>query len=68
MQLIKQVDLYNQSLSRRMVRLLRRETSFVPPHSGFTDRGSISSQGKYMNVPVSYHEVNIVLWALVSDV
>ena len=26
--------------------------------------GSILSQGKVMNVPVFYHEVKIVLWAL----
>ena len=30
--------------------------------------GSIPGQGKIMNVPVLYHEVNMVLWALLSNV
>ena len=36
------------------------------PSSG--DLGSIPSQGEIMNVPVFYHEVNMVLWALFCNV
>ena len=47
-------------LSGQMAQLLRRETScFEPLLSGFTR--AISGQGKIMNVPVFYHEVNMVL-------
>ena len=35
---------------------------------GFTDLGSIPGQNKIMNLPVYYHAVNTVLWALVSNV
>ena len=34
----------------------------------FTDLGSILVEGKIMNTPVFYHEVNMVLWALSSNV
>ena len=44
--------------------LLSRETSsFEPQRSGFT-----RVQGKIMNVPVFYHEVNMVLWTLFANV
>ena len=50
-----------------MAQLLHRETScFEPSHSGFTDLGSIPGEGKITNVQVFYHEVNMVLWALVT--
>ena len=51
-----------------MAQLLRRGTScFDPPRNyGYTDMGSISSQGKTMNV--FYHEVNMVLWPLFSNI
>ena len=49
----------------QMIQLLRRETScFEPPYSGFRDQDSIPGQSKIMNIPVFYHKVNIVLWAL----
>ena len=32
---------------------------FEPPHSDFTDLGSIHGQGKIINVPVFYHEVKM---------
>ena len=45
-----------------MVQLVRRETSFEPPQrSGFTDLGSNLGQAKILNVPVFYHEVNMVI-------
>ena len=51
-----------------MAQLLRRETScFEPLRSGIT-QGSIPGQGKIMNVPVFYHEVNMVLWTLFTNV
>ena len=53
----------------RMAQLLLRKTScFEPPRSGFTDLGSIPGQGKIMNVSVLYHEVNMVLWTLYTNV
>ena len=51
-----------------MDQLLLRETScFEPPRSWFY-LGSIPCQGEIMNVPVFYHEVNIVLWTFFSNV
>ena len=37
--------------------LLRRE---IILRGAFTDMGSIPGQGKFINVPISYHEVNMV--------
>ena len=53
-----------------MAQLLHRETSyFEPPQSGFKDLGSIpGGQGKLMNAPVFYHETNMVLWTLITNV
>ena len=45
-----------------MAQLLRRETSCFEP------RGLIPGQGKIMNVPVFYHEVDMVLWTLFTNV
>ena len=51
-----------------MAQLLRRETScFEPPRNGFTDLVSIPDHGKIKDVPVFYHEVNMVLYALFSN-
>ena len=43
-------------------------SSFKPPRSGFTDLGLIPGLGRIMNIPVFYHEVSIVLYALYSNV
>ena len=52
----------NNNISGWVDKLLRRETScFNPSRSGFTNLGSISCQSKIMDVPVFYHEVNLVL-------
>ena len=51
-----------------MAQLLRRKTScFEVLCSGFT-RVHSPDQGKTMNVPVFYLEVNTVLWALFTNV
>ena len=52
-----------------MAQLLRGETNcFEPPHSCFIDMGSIPGQGKIMNVPVFYREINMVIWELFRNV
>ena len=49
--------------------LLCRETNcFEPLRSGFTDLSSILDQGRMMNIPVFYREVNMILWVLFSNV
>ena len=39
---------------------------FEPPRSSLTHLGSIILQGRLMNVPVYYHQINMVLCALFS--
>ena len=52
-----------------MARLLRCDTScFEPPRRGFIDLSSIPGQGKIVNVPVFYNEVNMILQALFINV
>ena len=47
---------------------LRRETKLFRASARWFYPGSIPGQGKIMNVQVFYHEVNMVLWALFSNV
>ena len=47
---------------------LRRETNLFRASAQWFYTGSIPSQGKIMNVPVIYHEANMVLWALFTNV
>ena len=62
----KKLTMYSDH--HEMAQLLRRETNcFEPPRSRFTDLSSIPGQGKITNIPVFYHEVNMVLWVLFSN-
>ena len=46
---------------------LHGETSyFEPPHSGFTYLGSILGQGKIMNVPVFFEELNLIFLVIIE--
>ena len=51
---------YITTLSFRETKLFRDSWQWFYP-------GSIPGHGKIMNVPVFYHEVNMVLWALFSN-
>ena len=51
-----------------MAQLLCCKTSCLRASVQWFYLGSITSQGKIMNVTVFYHEVNMVLWSLFSNV
>ena len=57
-----------QQIKAGWLSCLRRETKLCRASAQWFYPGSIPGHGKVMNVPVFYHEVNMVLWALFSNV